>query len=181
MRSLGGWSDKTVQDENTDGDRGHPIAGTDHGQDEVDDVKCVLHNVDAKEERRRQLAPGAHDDANDVEDQAEQDNGHDHARHGQHGVVAEVRVVLVVQAADVVPEHPQAGNYEGVQGDLDEHDDDADDPEWNQHALEEGRRVADDVRAGHVSLFGVDILGVAWTSSKVRFGGVGVGSSRRDE
>lgn len=138
-----------LQDDHADHDGEDAVVGVDHGQDEVNDIEDALGNVDAEEKRRAQRPPGAHDNADDVENQAEQDDDHDDAGNGQDGVVVEVCIVLVPQPLNIVLENPEAGNYQRVQANLDNHDDDADDPEGDQNSLQERRRVADDVGRRH--------------------------------
>ena len=145
-----------LQDEHANADGKGAVAGADHDQDEVDDVEEALGDVDSQEEGRAESAAGALDDAYDVEDQAEQNDGHHNTRDGQEDVVAETGVVLGAQTLGVFLEHAQSGYDDPIQDHVGEHDEDADDPKRDQHALEEGRRVAYDVGGRHDG--GVDVL-----------------------
>ena len=138
-----------LQDEHADHDGKDAVAGTGHGQGEVDDVEDALDYVDAEEEWWGQLPPGAHDDADDVEEQTEDDDGHDDTGHGQNGIVLKRRVVLVVESFHIVLEYAETGNDQYVQADLNEHDEDPNYPERDQNPLQEWRRIADNVRARH--------------------------------
>lgn len=139
----------SLQDNNVDNGVQSAWPGANHGKNEADDVEQCLEDVGEEEKLGAQGASGALDDADEIEDQTDEDDDHDDDRGGHDGFVCEVGVVLVNNPPCVILVHPQAGNEEGVDTNLDKHDQDADDPEGDEHPLEEWRRVADDVLFAH--------------------------------
>ena len=116
--------------------------GAKHREDEHNEPEGGLDDVRDQEEARREGPSRTLDDRDEVEDEAQENDGLYNAEDRDHRVNAVGEVVLVVDVLQVTSRRRDDTDCEAVETNLDDHDKDADHPEGDEHPLQEGR-IAD--------------------------------------
>lgn len=133
-----------------DGNRnGKASPGANHGQDEHDCPYRRLNNVGDEEEAWAECAPRSLNDADDVENEAHDDDEQNDHQYGDGGGDAGAGAVMLLQlVVNVVRVGGNHADCEAVHSNLEQHDQNPDDPEGDQDPLHE-RRIADNLMRPH--------------------------------
>lgn len=59
-------------------------------------------------------------------------------------------MIFIEESSGIILVDTEAGHEKGVNGDLNDHDKNSNDPKWNQNALQKGRRIAHDEWCCHL-------------------------------
>lgn len=122
-----------------------------HGQDEQDEDKRRLHDVDDEEEFGAQRPSATLDNARDLKAEADEEQSEDDAQEGLGRTDAQRGAVPALIVLEVVAISDDDSESEGVDAEADNQNEEAQDPKGDEDAFEKGRRLLADVGAGHGS------------------------------